>query len=74
MVKQPKRSFTGERSFDSFYFWKLQNPPSSDEKLLQALTYTRIAPSVSLVLLSPIAISLQLQLFIKIIQGVQSWY
>ena len=34
-------------SFDSLYYWKLQNPPNPDEKLMQALAYTRVAHSVS---------------------------
>jgi hypothetical protein len=34
-------------SFDHFYYWNLQTPPTSDDKILQALQFTNLARTVS---------------------------
>ena len=33
-------------SFEQFYYWNLQTPPTSDDKVLQALQYTKLAKIV----------------------------
>ncbi len=49
LIIQADRVFEVRGRFDRFYYWNLQNRPTTDDKVLQALKCTGIAQAVSVV-------------------------